>query len=91
MNTTDNSTGIKGAPKVPDYGFVTQMAVMFALCLFGFVSNCLLLHVTRKNKKQFYLQHVLAVADLILCLTWLICVPPWIYWELKGMSRNKVL
>ncbi len=67
---------------------VAVLSVAFFVCLFGVVSNCLLLYVTVKSK-QFFLQQLLGISDLCFCFFFL-AAPPRIYWLYHGMYKDRV-
>ncbi len=74
----------------PNYNLMVNYAVAWFVCAFGVVSNCLLLHVTTKCKGMFHAQHILAISDLLFCLTHFSAGPFRIYWEFHGMTHDQV-
>ncbi|MCP3662569.1 MAG: G-protein coupled receptor [Gammaproteobacteria bacterium] len=91
MNLTTNDpspSGIALQIKI-DFAQITVLSVAFAVCAFGLFSNSLVLHVTRKSK-NFPLQHILAIGDLIFCLSYFLATPPRVVWVVLGMYKDQV-
>ncbi len=88
MNLTINDSS--PAPQIKiDFAQITVLSVAFGVCAFGLFSNCLVLHVTRKSK-NFPLQHILAIGDLIFCLSYFLATPPRVVWAVLGMYKDQV-
>ncbi len=77
-------------PHEPNYGLIINLIVAWFLCVFGIISNCLLLCVTIKCKGMFPTQQLLAIADLIFCFSYFTASPCLIYWEYNGMTDDEV-
>ncbi len=90
MNKSCNISEACSTSHHPNYAVIINIVAFWFVSLFGVISNGLLLRVTYRSKGMFPTQHLLAVSDFIFSFSYFTAGPPRIYWELMGMTYDRV-